>query len=91
VRSDVYEGSDMGVGASLGDDGPAVALTNQDARALLAIKDRFGRGDILLQRGQRQGSQIFWRTEERWKWHSELPATPTAGQRSFTIAGVRKS
>jgi len=28
VRSDVYEGSDMGVGASLGDDGPALAVTN---------------------------------------------------------------
>ena len=34
----------MGVGASLGDDGPAVAVTDQDARALLAIKDTFGRG-----------------------------------------------
>ena len=43
----------MGVGASLGDDSPAVAVANQDARAWLAIKDTLGRGDILLQRGQR--------------------------------------
>jgi hypothetical protein len=28
-------------------------VTNQDARAWLALKDTFGRGDILLQRGQR--------------------------------------
>jgi hypothetical protein len=42
----------MGVGASLGDDGRAVAVTDQDPRALLAIKDTFGRSDILLQRGQ---------------------------------------
>ena len=81
----------MGVGASLGDDGPAVAVTNQDARALLAIKDRFGRGDILLQRGQRQGSRIFWRTEERWKWHSGSPATLIAGQQSSTTDAVRES
>jgi hypothetical protein len=53
VRSDVDEGDDMGVGASLGDDGSAVAVANQDARAWLAIKDTLGRGDILLQRGQR--------------------------------------
>jgi hypothetical protein len=53
VRSDVYEGGDMGVGASLGDDGPAVAVANQDALAWLATKDTLGRGDILLQRGQR--------------------------------------
>jgi hypothetical protein len=53
VRSDVYQGGDMGVGASCGDDGPAVAVANQDARAWLAIKDTLGRDDILLQRGQR--------------------------------------
>ena len=43
----------MGVGPSLSDDGPAVAVANQDALIRLAIKDTLGRGDILFQRGQR--------------------------------------
>ena len=38
VRRDVNRGDDMGVGASLCDHGPAVAVANQDARARLAIK-----------------------------------------------------
>src|ERR1700693_2541212 len=38
----------------------------------------------------RQGSRIFWRTEERWKWPSGSPATPTAGRRSYMIDVVRR-
>ena len=53
VRSDVYERGDMGISTSLGDNGSAVAVANQDALAWLAIKDTLGRGDIVLQRGQR--------------------------------------
>src|ERR1700686_1304724 len=34
--------------------------------------------------------QTTWRTEERWKWHSELPDTPTAVPQSFTIAADRR-
>ena len=39
----------------------------------------------------RQGSQIFWRTEERLKWHSGSPDMPTAGQRSSMTDVVRES
>jgi integrase/recombinase XerD len=37
------------------------------------------------------GSRIFWKKEERWKWHSGSPATPTAGRQSFTTDVVRES
>src|SRR5260221_11807755 len=52
-RGDVPRGGGGGVVASLGEAAPAVAVANQDALAWLAIKDTLGRGDILLQRGQR--------------------------------------
>jgi hypothetical protein len=38
-----------------------------------------------------QGSRIFWRTEERWKWHSGSLAMPTAGQQSSMTDVVRES
>src|SRR5260221_5823162 len=48
VRSDVYQGGDVGIGASLGDDSSAVAVADQNARAWFAIEDTLGRGDIVL-------------------------------------------
>jgi hypothetical protein len=51
---------------------------NQSAFASDATPD--SRMHSLLILLGRQGSRIFWRTEERWKWHSGSLAMPTAGQ-----------
>jgi len=49
MGGDVHEGGDVRVDARLGDDGSTIAVTNQDARTILALQDTLGRGHVVTQ------------------------------------------